>query len=116
VRRDEEFAKDVMFAELSRYHSIGVEPGDEPPDYYFIIDGTRYAVDVTWLMEERLVNGSKLSRRGEEIGFRRWLGRVESHLKDTGLLCGTFLTIKCREFLKINSRTNFQLHTFPPRN
>ncbi|MDP2606666.1 MAG: hypothetical protein Q8S00_29355 [Deltaproteobacteria bacterium] len=47
MRNDEEFVKDCLLEFLGQ----GAEavPGEEPPDYYFIIDGARIAVEVSQL-------------------------------------------------------------------
>ncbi len=76
MRKDEEYAKDLMVDRLSQDHTVTVEKGKEPPDYFFIVDGIKYAVDVTWLVQSRIIKGRKVSRRGEETGFSRWLSTM----------------------------------------
>jgi hypothetical protein len=98
MRKDEEYAKDLMVDRLSQGHSVTVEKGKEPPDYFFIVDGIKYAVDVTWLVQSRIIKGRKVSRRGEETGFSRWLSTIESELIENGLLHGTYTCILHGDF------------------
>ena len=69
-----------------------VAQGNEPPDYYLLLDDVRFAVEVTTLMEKVSVGTSSLLPRGviHRI-LKRFVDTVQSVARADGFLQGNYL-------------------------
>lgn len=94
MRQDEEYAKQLLLEQLTKYYSrVKVGRGSEPPDYFFDIDGTSYAVEVTRLVQRRQRGERDISRCGEGESFFRWIKQINSEVKQKGLIKGTYVML-----------------------
>jgi hypothetical protein len=97
-RGDEEECKARFDAFLSQYFVRSeitweeVAQKDEPPDYYLLLDGTRFAVEVTQIVERHQVGGKRpLPHYAIVDELQRWVKDVEDAAKADGSLCGSYL-------------------------
>lgn len=107
-RHDEEYARRLFEAYLQCRHVVSSEVcTSDPPDYWFCVDGERYAVEVTRLEQERNAPGGKLhSRIGDNTSLARWAAALEAKSKEAGVLSGRYL---------ISFRGNVESFTLPLR-
>ncbi|HXV63934.1 MAG TPA: hypothetical protein VEK15_24760 [Vicinamibacteria bacterium] len=94
-RADEEYCKDTFSTFLARHFAGSqvswseVPQNEEPPDYYLTIDGKRYAVEVTSLIDDVIIGESV---RMSNVGARRSLVTLcedmKRNLAERGLLFG----------------------------
>ena len=99
-RNDEEFCKaqfDIFMKQFfipSQFTWEEVAQQDEPPDYYLLLDNTKYAVEVTTLME--LVSVGTSSRLPHFVirrFFEQFVAKVEEIAKTEGCLRGYYLVV-----------------------
>lgn len=100
-RPDEEQCREAFDTFVKRFMSCSrvtweqVAQQNEPPDYYLLLDGMRYAVEVTTIMEMVSFLGG---RRPLPLGviadeFRQFVKDVESVARQKGSLRGHYLVI-----------------------
>jgi len=94
-RSDEEFGKskfDEFLKSLSLDNNLTWEKGDEPPDYYLYINGNKYAVEITTLMEKVSIgdNIPPIPTKGIEGSLRSFVKNVEETAKKNGYLNGVY--------------------------
>jgi hypothetical protein len=97
-RADEELCKiqfDAFLRKLfapSEVSWIEVAQQDEPPDYYLLLDSTRFAVEVTTLLEKVLVgSGSPLPHAVITKILQDFVDEVEATAKAESCLHGDYL-------------------------
>lgn len=66
-----------------------VHQSSEPPDYYVFLDGARYAVEVTTLMEK--VAGSQLPFATVVASFEGFVEDIERAAREEGCLSGAYV-------------------------
>jgi hypothetical protein len=99
-RRDEELCKSVFDRHLlslvdrGDVHWTDVERKDEPPDFYVEVAGTRYAVEVTSLVE-RLPSPSQRKRSFLDVLFplKEMVERLAASAKRSGHLNGAYVVV-----------------------
>lgn len=96
-RGDEEICKTQFEAFLKRFFTVSqiiwkeVAQQDEPPDYYLLLDDTKFAVEVTTLMEKVPVGTSTSLPCGEIRNIlHQFVREVESVAKTRGYLQGNY--------------------------
>jgi len=105
MREDEEHCKrefDTFLRQCYRGDDIAWTKGDEPPDYYLTLCGTKYAVEVTRLMEKVTVGSAKpLPYKEISRVLQNFVGNIEILAKKEGSLHGKYLV----SFTPINNFT-----------
>ncbi len=69
------------------------EDGGEPPDYYLTIDGIRYAVEVTIVMETLEVGTSTMSTKAVMASLGNFVDEVELIARKQSILHGTYVVL-----------------------
>jgi hypothetical protein len=96
-RKDEEYCRTKFDEFLStRLPSTQivwreVPQAQEPPDYYVLLNGSEYAVEVTILMERRSVGTYVLPEAAITNSLWDFVGEVEQCANESGYLQGTYL-------------------------
>lgn len=91
---NEEISKskfDSFLKERSLSLPIEWKDGDEPPDYYLSVDGTRYAVEVTRFVENLVVGASTISRLAVIASLTDFVEEVEQITRTRKILRGTYI-------------------------
>jgi len=95
--KTEEFCKskfDEFIRAISESTSIrweGVAQRDEPPDYYLYLNGTKYAVEVTTLMEKIEVGNLELSQTTIIASLWQLVDEVEATARRENFLNGAYV-------------------------
>ena len=97
-RADEEYCKTTFSAFLAR-HVAGsqvlwseVPQNQEPPDYYLTINGKRYAVEVTSLIDDVVIGESvRMSSVGARKSLVSLCEDIKRNLVERGLLSGAYV-------------------------
>lgn len=90
-QRDEEFARETFHAFLQeRGETPFWEVGSEPPDYFLMLGGQRYGVEVTQVMEEFSIGGGKLTSRAIQSFLLSVAKSIEDEARNRGILHGTY--------------------------
>ncbi len=94
MREDEENCKSA-FDKFLRIHyqdnDIAWQCGNEPPDYYLMLYGTKYAVDVTNLFEDIEIGGKTSSHLGFREAVLGFLKPIEQEARREGILNGAYI-------------------------
>ncbi len=91
-RRDEEFARAALH-ELIAQSTTAIEW--EPvtagaPDYFVSIDGARFAVEITAVMEKIEIGGKRRPAAGISRSLFRFVDCVEKEAREAGILSGAY--------------------------
>ncbi len=66
------------------------EPGSQPPDFFLTVDGQRFAVEVTQVMESLELGGLSITSRGAIDALQRAVAELRSAAKKVDLLRGFY--------------------------
>jgi hypothetical protein len=95
-RSEEEYARAAfheLLNELNKWSSIEWEPvaqAQEPPDYFLLLEGRCYAVEVTTIVENITVGTENRTRYGFEEAISRFIKRVEQRARREKVLRGMY--------------------------
>ena len=93
--RGQEFARIAFHEYLLRQakrESIQWEAvAPDPPDYFLTLDGTRFAVEVTAMMEKMTIAGKPRSTVGISASLFKFVHEVENDARDSGILRGAYV-------------------------
>lgn len=95
-RYDEEVAKSAFttFLRVQKgQRNVGwenVPQESEPPDYYVIIGGMRYAVEITGIFDQVEVNGNRYSSIGISASLKRFVEELKTTAEKKGILTGGY--------------------------
>lgn len=87
----EEFCREILSNYLeTKWKSIQWEEGDEPPDYYFYVNGEKFAVEITSAHQQIVVNKESKERTTIDHSLMLFLKRTEEILLGEGILNGYY--------------------------
>lgn len=92
MRKDEEFAKEA-FSRFLKARGVGGftwNLGSQPPDWFLELDGVRYAVEVTQVMEFLTIGERRLTERGAVEALKRFLDNTEREALKMKILHGLY--------------------------
>jgi hypothetical protein len=107
--RFEEFLKNLLPGSIISWNPV--EKKDEPPDFYLSVDGIKYAVEVTRLMQKVTVGTKKPLPVGKirDLLEKFVIDEVESIARDSHYLHGTYLVAFSKPIINFtNVRTTIQ--------
>ena len=91
--RNDEIAAIESFSEHLLSKGIKVEPweeGEDPPDFYLMVESERFAVEVTNLIDEIKVNDKSVPRLAYSISVDRLVSEIEQESHKKGNLKGSY--------------------------
>ena len=94
MREDEEHCKNAFDTFLKQFYQSGDITwtcGDEPPDYYLELCGTKYAIEVTSLFENIELGDKKSSHLGFRKAILNFLKQIEQEAIQKGILNGAYI-------------------------
>jgi hypothetical protein len=93
MRDDEEFAKEAFGRFLSRAGGASAQwqDGPDPPDYFLTWGASRFAVEVTQVMEQLDLGAKPLPYRGMARALKSFTERLQAKAKEAGVLHGTYM-------------------------
>ena len=93
MRADEEFAQRAFAEFLDRTGAgeVAWAAGDEPPDRYLTIDGGRFAVEITQIMELVPLGTHSMPDHGVNEALRRFAVSLANEAEQRGVLKGTYV-------------------------
>lgn len=110
TRNEEEYCRSIFqsFLEERGFQEMQWERVDqqfEPPDYYLLLNGKRFAVEVTTLMEQVGIGGQKLSMHSVLNSLRALVEKVKAEAIKDNFLQGAYVVRFARpiEWLKDHS-------------
>lgn len=96
----DEFVRRVSGPSLIQWDDVAQQ--DEPPDYFLYIDGTKYAVEVTILMEKLEVGNLQLPQVAVVASLWRLVDEVEATARRSGFLKGAYVVTFSRPIANFN--------------
>ena len=98
-RLDEEFCRSkfhTLLQERLRYSPEQirweeVRPWEEPPDYYLWVEGQKFAVEVTSIVEMLPLEPNPVSSVGVSSALRTFVDKIEAQAKQQGILQGVYV-------------------------
>lgn len=65
--------------------------GDEPPDYYLELSGTKLAVEVTSIREKAKLGNNRLDHLKIDISIKRFIDDIQKNAMAAGFLNGAYI-------------------------
>jgi len=94
MRDNEEHCKNAFDSFLKlRYqrNDIVWSDGDEPPDYYLDLCGTRYAVEVTSVLEKAMLSRRNIDHIKIDKSIKRFIEEIQKDAIEKGILKGAYI-------------------------
>ncbi len=94
MREDEECCKNAFDTFLRLHYAdnnIVWSDGDEPPDYYLELCGSKFAVEVTSVLEKATLGNKNIDHLEIDISIKRFIEDIQKDAIAEGLLKGAYI-------------------------